>query len=211
MKSYQRIVVDAGLTYETTALALGMTVEDTLDLISEDNRILREIEEDYRTNEIPRVKQQVKEMVEEFIKEDRDDMRRAYLETAIPEAKQEFLEACMAYAALPDKSLEVHLEQNLIRLERRLFKLGMDAKILVGKKEGITPEQIAQACQYPIKELIKNRAGMANCPFHDDKTASMDIRKNFYFCYGCGEHGNVIDLVRKLEGLTFPEAIKRLI
>ena len=39
--------------------------------------------------------------------------------------------------------------------------------------------------------------GMACCPFHDDRHPSMKIDERFY-CFGCGEKGDVIDLVAKL-------------
>ena len=83
-------------------------------------------------------------------------------------------------------------------------------KIHTGRLQGLSPEKIAKACEYPITDLIKTKNGYAVCPFHDDKTPSMDVRKNFYYCYGCGAHGNSIDLVRHLEGLTFPQAVERL-
>ncbi len=92
-----------------------------------------------------------------------------------------------------------------------LPKLVKKIRIHQGKLQGVSPEKIAKACEYPITELIKSRNGTALCPFHDDKTPSMDVRKNFYYCYGCGAQGNAINLIMKLENLTFPQAIERLI
>ena len=50
------------------------------------------------------------------------------------------------------------------------------------------------------------------CPFHDEKTPSffVDVNRNTYHCYGCGEHGTPIDFVMKKEGLTFVEAVRKL-
>ena len=50
------------------------------------------------------------------------------------------------------------------------------------------------------------------CPFHHEKTASFSVsdEKEFYHCFGCGEHGNVIDFVKKSMGMTFPEAVEYL-
>ena len=50
------------------------------------------------------------------------------------------------------------------------------------------------------------------CPFHDEKTPSFYVNttNGFYHCFGCGESGDAIGFVRKMEGLTFPEAIERL-
>ena len=52
----------------------------------------------------------------------------------------------------------------------------------------------------------------ALCPFHQEKTPSFSIdpAKNLYHCFGCGEGGDVIRLVEKLENLTFVETIERL-
>ena len=50
------------------------------------------------------------------------------------------------------------------------------------------------------------------CPFHNEKTPSFTVapQKQFYHCFGCGEHGSAIDFVMKTEGLNFPEAVERL-
>ncbi len=52
----------------------------------------------------------------------------------------------------------------------------------------------------------------ACCPFHGEKTPSFNINvaKGFYHCFGCGESGDAITFVMKQEGLTFPEALKKL-
>lgn len=50
------------------------------------------------------------------------------------------------------------------------------------------------------------------CPFHHEKTASFSVsdQKEYYHCFGCGAHGNVIDFVMKTSGLSFPEAVEQL-
>ena len=50
------------------------------------------------------------------------------------------------------------------------------------------------------------------CPFHDEKTPSFTVRPTVgaYHCFGCGEGGDVISFVQKLEHLTFTEAVERL-
>ena len=42
--------------------------------------------------------------------------------------------------------------------------------------------------------LSINRSGMICCPFHDDRHPSMKVDERF-FCFGCGEKGDVIDFV----------------
>ena len=50
------------------------------------------------------------------------------------------------------------------------------------------------------------------CPFHDEKTPSFNIRPTVgaWHCFGCGEGGDVISFVQKVEHLTFAEAVERL-
>ncbi len=53
----------------------------------------------------------------------------------------------------------------------------------------------------------------ALCPFHNEKTPSFIINKEkqFYKCFGCGEGGNVINFIMKIENLSFVESIKLLV
>ena len=61
------------------------------------------------------------------------------------------------------------------------------------------------------KYAIKcNKGGFICCPFHKEKTASMKIYDSSYHCFGCGEHGDVIDFVRKYEQIGFKEAFEKL-
>ena len=50
------------------------------------------------------------------------------------------------------------------------------------------------------------------CPFHDEKTPSFTVRETVgaYHCFGCGEGGDVISFVQKLDHLTFAESVERL-
>ena len=53
---------------------------------------------------------------------------------------------------------------------------------------------------------------MACCPFHKEKTPSFAVNqsKQFFKCFGCGEHGTAISFLMKYKGLSYPEAIKEL-
>ncbi len=50
------------------------------------------------------------------------------------------------------------------------------------------------------------------CPFHKEKTPSfhINLERNIYKCFGCGESGDALSFVQKYEGLTFIDALKKL-
>lgn len=58
--------------------------------------------------------------------------------------------------------------------------------------------------------LQPNRSGFICCPFHKEKTASMKIYQDSYYCFGCGAHGDIFDFVSKMENITFREAFLEL-
>ena len=60
--------------------------------------------------------------------------------------------------------------------------------------------------------LEVNRGGFVSCPFHVEKNPSMKLYEDTdkYHCFGCGEHGDVIDLVRKLFNLAPIDAANKL-
>ena len=57
---------------------------------------------------------------------------------------------------------------------------------------------------------IEDRHGMCRCIFHEEDTPSMKLYQNNYHCFGCGAHGDVIDLVQQIFSISPAEAAKRL-
>ena len=55
-----------------------------------------------------------------------------------------------------------------------------------------------------------NRYGKALCPFHNDRHPSLYVADDHYYCFACGEHGDVIDFAAKLFGLPLYEAAQKL-
>lgn len=193
-----------GVKNHTIAQVFGISENEVAEHLEDESIVLRSLEKKYQNRDINL------SWVEEVPLEERDRMKHLFLEDEIPRVKREFLEGCMEYAQRPDKRLGYWQKIYLEELERKLKKLSMDEKVLVGKAEGVSTEKIAKAREFPITEILKTRKGMALCPFHNEKNPSMDVRKNFYYCYGCGETGDVIDLMMKMEHLTFHQAVERL-
>lgn len=50
-----------------------------------------------------------------------------------------------------------------------------------------------------------------HCPKHEDKTPSLSFNPeaNYYYCFSCGRHGQIINFLKDFENLSFPEAVKK--
>ena len=60
-------------------------------------------------------------------------------------------------------------------------------------KAVVTVRQAAE--HYGLKV---GRGNMACCPFHNDHTPSMKLNEDYFYCFGCGATGDVIDLTATL-------------
>ena len=85
------------------------------------------------------------------------------------------------------------------------------------KAEDITTVKERTSIEDVVRDHVTLRpAGVGSlkglCPFHDEKTPSFTVRPTVgsYHCFGCGEGGDVISFVQKVEHLTFTESIERL-
>ena len=72
-------------------------------------------------------------------------------------------------------------------------------------KTAISVKQAAE--HYGLKA---GRNGMACCPFHNDRHPSLKLNEDYFFCFGCGSKGDVIDLVARLFYISGYEAAQRL-
>ena len=61
-----------------------------------------------------------------------------------------------------------------------------------------------------LKRSGSNLFGL--CPFHGEKTASFSVApdKGIYYCFGCHKGGGAINFVMELEGLSYPDAVRKL-
>ena len=72
-------------------------------------------------------------------------------------------------------------------------------------KAAVTVRQAAE--HYGLKV---GHGNMACCPFHNDHTPSMKLNEDYFYCFGCGASGDVIDLAARLFGLSGYDAAKKL-
>ena len=72
-------------------------------------------------------------------------------------------------------------------------------------KAAVTPRMAAERYGLPIRQ-----GGMVCCPFHADRTPSMKLNEDYFYCFGCGAHGDVIALTVQLFDLSPAEAAKKL-
>jgi len=102
-----------------------------------------------------------------------------------------------------------------IALLERIKKMKKLSVTGTGREGFITDMDIEKARNVSLTSLIecKRRGGKhwAQCPFHEEKTASMIINENNTAkCFSCQWYGDSIAFVQKTEGLNFIEAVKWL-
>lgn len=63
-----------------------------------------------------------------------------------------------------------------------------------------------------VKLQKKGSSYFGLCPFHNEKSPSFSVsgHKQMFYCFGCGEGGNVFSFLMKYDSLTFMEAVKVL-
>jgi len=86
----------------------------------------------------------------------------------------------------------------------------------------IPDSDIAQVRELsPVADVIGEHVTLRNagggslkglCPFHDERSPSFNVTpaRGFWHCFGCGEGGDVISFVQKIDHLSFTEAVERL-
>ena len=81
----------------------------------------------------------------------------------------------------------------------------MGANVFETVKQSVTIREAAERYGIEVK-----RSGMACCPFHDDKNPSMKLNEEYFYCFGCGATGDVIDLTARIYNLSPKEAAEKL-
>ena len=77
--------------------------------------------------------------------------------------------------------------------------------IFTDVKERLDLKSVAEC--YGVKN---SKNDMIRCLIHDDRTPSMKLYHDHYYCFGCGSHGDVIHFTAKLFGISNYEAAQKL-
>lgn len=72
-------------------------------------------------------------------------------------------------------------------------------------KQSVTVREAAE-----LYGIAVGRSGMACCPFHDDRHPSLKLNEDYFYCFGCGATGDVIDFTARLYDLSPKEAAEKL-
>ena len=72
-------------------------------------------------------------------------------------------------------------------------------------KQSVTVREAAE-----MYGIAVGRGGMACCPFHDDQHPSLKLNEDYFYCFGCGATGDVIDFTARLYDLSPKEAAEKL-
>jgi len=124
------------------------------------------------------------------------------------------------------KNIDEELSSNKVMLEwvkscdryRRLQELKKYLSMTscsIGKKElnvnSARTVPIASLFDFDRKKSYRNRI-QVSCPFHEDNTPSMVIytETNSYHCYSCGNGGDVINFIMRLNAIKFVDAVNYL-
>ena len=72
--------------------------------------------------------------------------------------------------------------------------------------------RISEVVGRKLKLIKRGREFLALCPFHNDSKPSLSVvdEKNFYHCFACGAHGDIIKFTMETEGLNFIESVDKL-
>lgn len=117
----------------------------------------------------------------------------------------------------PDRaSVEADMSDRLATFRSTLFHEAYLKNHTVSKspaKLRTQTDDLSRAKTYPITELITfDNRNKAACIWHHEKTASLHYyeRTNTVYCFGCGCHGDPIDVYRQINNCSFKDAIKAL-
>ena len=78
-------------------------------------------------------------------------------------------------------------------------------------------KEIERARDYDLRDIVMQQCDRfqkghnhikIRCVFHNERTPSLTIYENNYFCFGCGKHGDIFSWVMETMDMEFPDAVK---
>ncbi len=116
--------------------------------------------------------------------------------------------------------IKIFYGRDMKEIDREIIRLKRLLSISKGKKiKGIIDEEeIRKALSVPIEDLInqqfkkKGKVLVGLCPLHNEKTPSFYVypESNSFYCFGCKQGGNNINLIKSLYNYSFKEAVKHI-
>lgn len=129
-----------------------------------------------------------------------------------PRETHPFYKAAVEVFMLPELSNRINHQDTLRRLKSSLEsddrQAAFSALIEMARRSNIL--DVAESLGLDLKKRGRNY--VCRCLFHKEKTPSFTLYpdQGHYHCYGCGEHGDVLDLYQRIRGVDFKTAVKEL-
>ncbi len=178
----------------------------------------------YSDKELLEIFPEAKKIIPQKIKECKEEIKKREQEIGAALNEIYALETDEFSERFGEEVIKMHMMPVLNKLERDLFKLER-LKCLIRPKKAMNKRiefgaKIDNAKKFPIEELARNKLAIKSrgrnfislCPLHNEKTPSFYIypETNRFYCFGCQEKGDVINLTMVLYGVEFKEAVEML-
>jgi hypothetical protein len=127
------------------------------------------------------------------------------------------------YLEEPEEPLRPQPDSEEATVETALYSYLDDARAIVVTAANVGEEDICDEGEdddaflddldpssAPLRDFVSlplTNDDKVSCPFHEDPTPSLQIYPDHWHCFGCGEHGDRIDWLVRVEGMDRAEAI----
>ena len=113
----------------------------------------------------------------------------------------------------------IRIDRKVSHIEHlmRMTKAKLNFRDTGRKNYLLSDDQIRKASFYPLERLLDEfgieitKSNKIICPFHEDKHPSMWIKKGFGYCFSCQASVDSVGWLMRIEGYSFPDAVRRLI
>lgn len=109
--------------------------------------------------------------------------------------------------------------KTIVKYQKRLNKLKSVYRLHHPQpvsKNSVSDDDINYARNIELRPLMEcmgfdfTARGKTNCFMHDDKTPSLTVKDNVYYCFPCGSGGDTIKAVMKINNCNFIDAVRFL-